>query len=72
MNSFFLPIVGAMYVEKCHEGGFEGLDLAKMQGDWYLTQVDEDAFRGYEPVCTKLNWRPLELVKAEDIQSQGK
>ena len=43
-----------------------------MEGEWYLTQVDEDAFRGYEPVCQKLSWAPLELVKAEDIKSLGK
>ena len=51
MKSYFLPIVGAMFVEKCQEGGIEGFDVQKLHGDWYLMQVDEDAFKGYEPIC---------------------
>ena len=36
-------------VEKCWDSGFEGLDLFKMNDDWYLNQVSEHAFRGYHP-----------------------
>ena len=71
MLSYILPFVGAMYVEKCQEGGIEGFDYKKMQGEWYLTQVDEDAFMGYEPMCHKIEWRDLELQKAKNIESKG-